>query len=391
MKYKAVIFDLYGTLVANFSESAHQEILRQMAGVLGVSPEEFARLWFDTYEQRAIGEISGPEDNIRYVCNKLGASPDEGRIREAARIRYDFTKRNLKPWPEALPVISRLKALGYRLALISDCSAETPASWQDTDLAPLMDATVFSCSVGLKKPDPGIFLAATAQLGVSPEDCLYVGDGASEELTGAKKVGMHPVMVRSVMETPDIHRIHEEKWEGPRISSLTEVLTLIADKPRDELSLTRVQAIVIHEDRVLFGFGKNHHFFIGGRLEKSETAEQGVLRELAEEANVSGTIVFGIAEPGSPSTLASAYNSHLTFLVDIGEQIPRVGYDPEETDVGEDVSLLGIQMIPLEQTESFTRIDIDYFKSLVDECHKRNATFPWLSRMESLIARWRQK
>lgn len=230
MKYKAVIFDLYGTLVANFSESAHQEVLRQMASVLGAPPNEFVRLWFDTYEQRAIGRISSPEDNIRYVCNQLGLSPDEGRIQEAARIRYDFTKRNLKPWPDAIPVISRLKALGYTLALISDCSAETPASWQDTELAPLMDATVFSCSVGMKKPDPGIFLAATTQLGVRPQDCLYIGDGGSQELTGAERVGMHPVMIRSALETPDVHRIHEDNWGGPRISSLSEILTIVADE-----------------------------------------------------------------------------------------------------------------------------------------------------------------
>ncbi len=390
MKYKAVIFDLYGTLVANFSEGAHREVLSKMAGVLGAPPDEFVRLWFDTYEQRAIGAISSPEDNIRYVCKKLGLHPDEGRIVEAARIRYDFTRFNLKPWPEAATVISRLKALGCRVALISDCSAETPASWQDTDLAPLMDATVFSCNVGLKKPDPGIFLAATSQLGVSPEDCLYVGDGASQELTGAKDVGMHPVMVRSALDTADAHRLHEEEWDGPRISSLTEVLALVTDRTGD-LNLVRVQAIVIQDCRALFGFGKHHHFFIGGRLEGGETSEQGALRELAEEANVKGTILFGIAEPGSPAALASAYNSHLTFLIDIGEQVPTLGYDPEETDVGERVSLLGIQMIPLEQTESFTRIDIDYFRSLVEECHRRNAAFPWLSEMERLITHWRQK
>ncbi len=390
MKYKAVIFDLYGTLVANFSESAHQEVLRQMAAVLGAPPDNFIHLWFDTYEQRAIGEISSPEDNIRYVCKKLGISPDEERIAEAAKIRYDFTRRNLRPWPEAVPVISLLKALGYRLALISDCSAETPASWNDTDLAPLMHVTVFSCRVGLKKPDPGIFLAATSQLGVRPEDCLYVGDGASQELAGAKKVGMHPVMIKSAAETADVHRVHEEQWDGTSISSLTEVLALVEDRPGD-LNLVRVQAIVIQDGKALFGFGKDHHFFIGGRLERGETAEHGVLRELAEEANVKGTIIFGIAEPGIPSTLASAYNLHLTFLVDIGEQVPRLGYDPEETDVGDQISLLGIQMIPLEKIESFTRIDIDYFKSLVDECCKRNALFPWLGKMESLTTRWRQK
>ena len=229
MKYKAVVFDLYGTLVANFSARAHEDVLRRMALVVGAPPDDFVRLWFESYDWRAVGKIASPEDNIKYVCQMLGISVDDVKVREAARLRYDFTRRNLKPWSEAVPAISRLRALGYKVALISDCSAETPLSWENTDLAPLMDAAVFSCTVGIKKPDPGIYLQATKQLGVSPQDCIYVGDGSSNELSGAAAVGMHPVMIRSPLETPDVHRVHEEKWEGPRISSLNEVLRLVSD------------------------------------------------------------------------------------------------------------------------------------------------------------------
>ena len=234
MKFKAVIFDLYGTLVDNFSAHAHEEVLRKMASVVGAPADDFVRLWFESYDWRAIGKIASPEENIRYVCQKLGISVEEVKVDEAARIRYEFTRKNLKPWSEAVPVISRLKALGYKVALISDCSAETPLSWGDTTLAPLMDVAVFSCNVGIKKPDPAIYLQATRQLGVKTEDCLYVGDGSSNELSGAAGVGMHPVMIRSPLETPDAHRIHEENWGGPRISSLSEVLRLVSD---DEAAL----------------------------------------------------------------------------------------------------------------------------------------------------------
>ena len=91
-----------------------------------------------------------------------------------------------------------------------------------------MDATVFSCLAGVRKPDPRIYLLATEQLAVRPEECLYIGDGSSHELTGAASVGMHPVLIRVPYEdTPDAVRINEEEWDGPRVSSLTEVLTLL--------------------------------------------------------------------------------------------------------------------------------------------------------------------
>ena len=92
----------------------------------------------------------------------------------------------------------------------------------------VFDEAVFSCDVGLNKPDPRFYEITCQRLGVRPEECLYIGDGSSHELTGAASVGMHPVLIRVPYEdTPDALRIREEEWDGPRISSLTEVLTLL--------------------------------------------------------------------------------------------------------------------------------------------------------------------
>ena len=48
MKYAAVIFDLFGTLVDNFSAREYESVLMQMASVLAVPYDDLARLWFDT-------------------------------------------------------------------------------------------------------------------------------------------------------------------------------------------------------------------------------------------------------------------------------------------------------------------------------------------------------
>jgi putative hydrolase of the HAD superfamily len=229
MPYKAIIFDLYGTLVDNFSLEKHETVLREMASILGAPPDEFMRMWFDSYEWRAIGKITSPEENIELICRKLGIPLDEEKIQSAGEVRRKFTRKGLDPWSDGIPVLQKLRQMGYKTALISDCSAETPESWPDTPLVSLMDVTAFSCVVGLKKPDPRIYLQTAERLGVKPEECLYVGDGSSQELSGAAAVGMHPVMIRSALETPDNHRIHEEDWQGPRITALTELLTLIAN------------------------------------------------------------------------------------------------------------------------------------------------------------------
>jgi putative hydrolase of the HAD superfamily len=230
MKYQAVIFDLFGTLVDNFSVEEHEGVLRNMASIIAAPADGFVRLWLDTFNERATGVFPSPDAVIEYICGKLGISAKVSQIQQAARIRYDFTRRALRLRPDAVSVLSALKSRGYKTALISDCSAETPAAWKDTPLAPLIDVALLSCLVGLRKPDPRIYHLATEQLGVEPQTCLYIGDGSSRELTGAAQVGMHPVLIRVPDESSDAHQIDREDWNGPVISSLTEVLALVSDK-----------------------------------------------------------------------------------------------------------------------------------------------------------------
>jgi putative hydrolase of the HAD superfamily len=131
------------------------------------------------------------------------------------------------PRPEAAEVLSKIQQKGYKIGLISDCSSNTIVLWENTGLKSFFEVTIFSCAVGIKKPDPRIYRMALEKLKVKPPDCLYIGDGSSYELTGALKVGMHPVRIRIPDEREDNFRIDEEDWDGPVISSLKEVLDLL--------------------------------------------------------------------------------------------------------------------------------------------------------------------
>ena len=71
--------------------------------------------------------------------------------------------------------------------MISVCSGDVEDVWDETPLAPHFDDVVLSCAVGLRKPDPAIYQLACERLGVEPEECLFVGDGANDELAGAER------------------------------------------------------------------------------------------------------------------------------------------------------------------------------------------------------------
>ena len=227
MKYRAVIFDLFGTLVENFTVSEYERVLAQMAAILNAPPAEFRQAWLDTFQGRTTGELPTSQSNIEYICRKLEIKVSAGQVEQAARARLDYTARSMKPRPDALEVLARLRTEGYQTGLVSDCSSEVPAVWDGTPFARLFDVTVFSCVAGIKKPDPRIYRMAMSRLRVTARECLYIGDGSSHELTGALAVGMHPVLIRDPGESRDAHFIDREEWHGEVISSLHEVLDLV--------------------------------------------------------------------------------------------------------------------------------------------------------------------
>ena len=226
MEYNAIIFDLFGTLVHMMPSSQGEKVLMQMASALSVPIDDLVLLWRRTSGQRMKGELSNCQDCIGHICEQLGVSVEYSRIDAAAQIRFHMNRREVMSLrADAIDVLSHLKLEGYKIGLISNCSFETTTLWQEVPLAPLIDAAVFSCLVGMMKPDPRIYRLATEQLGVEPQTCLYVADGVGQELSAASQLGMRAVQI--LVPGEDEYDPHREQWHGSVISSLTEILKLV--------------------------------------------------------------------------------------------------------------------------------------------------------------------
>ncbi len=229
MKYLAVIFDLVGTLADNFVSHEYEAALVQMASALSLPADDFRQMWSQTSKERNAGAFPGCEAHVERICRELGVRLERKQIKLAASLRLDYIRHVMTPRSDAMEVLWRLKEEGYRTGLISDCSAEIPLLWPENPLFPLIDAAVFSCSVGMRKPDPRIYQLEVERLDVCPEQCLYVGDGGSQELAGALSVGMQPVLIRLDADSIERHLINREHWDGPAVCSLREVLTIVAE------------------------------------------------------------------------------------------------------------------------------------------------------------------
>jgi putative hydrolase of the HAD superfamily len=207
-RYRAVVFDLWNTLVV-WPEDDGRNFYGQMADSLGIDHDRFSEAWLEQYHLRAIGPL---EPSVRAVCDQLGV--EEHRVQGLIGVRVDWTREALVPRPGAVEVLDELRRRGYRLGLISVCSEEVPQLWEGTELASRIDEPVFSCSVGVAKPDPRIYRIAAEQLGVETGDCLFVDDQPSF-VEGALEAGMDALL------------LGHEPWDGPRIERLEEVLEAV--------------------------------------------------------------------------------------------------------------------------------------------------------------------
>jgi putative hydrolase of the HAD superfamily len=127
---------------------------------------------------------------------------------------------------ETMEVLTLLKARGKRIGLVSNASTMEVAAWDRSPIAQLFDSTVFSCDVGYVKPDRRIYETCIDHLGVVPEECVFVGDGGSEELEGARDIGMVTIMIAGLIRGIWPGRIEERRKHADlMIEHLSELLS----------------------------------------------------------------------------------------------------------------------------------------------------------------------
>jgi len=212
---QAVVFDLWDTLV-DFDAVAGRAFQDEVAARLGRDPDEFAALWREGRSERESGPLRD------YV---LGLGAEDAVADEVVALRHESTRAMLKPRQGAVETLYELRDRGLRVGLITVCSEDVPEIWDETPFPGLFDSTVFSCAVGLRKPDPRIYRLACEQLGVEPAEAVFVGDGANDELAGAERVGMRAVLIHREGEEPMWDEVRD--WRGPRITAIPQVLSVL--------------------------------------------------------------------------------------------------------------------------------------------------------------------
>jgi len=209
---KAIAFDLWETLITDPPEQSRaQERLRldRMERILresGFASEAeriehaYRATWHRCQELYWSADRDIPcRTQIEHFLELLDIDGVAADALDALEEAYARAAIEILPLPVdgARELVVDLKTRGYRLGLISN-TGRTPGSalreiLDALDLAPFLDAMVFSNEHGVCKPQPSIFETLRQSLDVRYDEMLFVGDNLYVDVHGAQRCGMRAV------------------------------------------------------------------------------------------------------------------------------------------------------------------------------------------------------
>ena len=194
---RGVIFDLFHTLTARESQWSACPATYDM---LGVDRAAWDRVLLESSRWRLVGEERDPYTIFSRLVAEVDPTIPDAKVRDVlARrtVRFADCFRNIPT--ENVAMLRSLRAGGYKVALLSNADAFDIADYGGSALRGCFDVEIFSCDVGCVKPEPEIFHKCLDALGLPASECVFVGDGGSNELAGARAVGLRTVFVSGVM------------------------------------------------------------------------------------------------------------------------------------------------------------------------------------------------
>lgn len=204
-RIRAVVFDYYNTLIDIRTDEEKPEVFRFLSQYLqyyGLSINEQnlrAALDHEKKQYLKTKNEAYPEIDLEVVfssilekegiCNPFGAESCSKLFRLLSRERFQL-------FPDSIPVLKEIKRSGYLMGVVSD--AQKVFSLEEGEMLGLnqyFDHIVLSTQFGFRKPDRRLFAIACSLLDVPPAQAVYIGDDVRKDIGGAKKAGLHAILV----------------------------------------------------------------------------------------------------------------------------------------------------------------------------------------------------
>jgi putative hydrolase of the HAD superfamily len=196
---KAIFLDVGNTLRIVIEDKEFmanaRKLLVELTGTQ-MSPDDFNMLLEERYKilrKRAKEQLIEASEKEMWTQWMLPDFPAEkigllsGKL---TRLWRDSDGRRV-PRPDVKETVIELSRRGYKLGIIANTITETEIpDWLEADgLTQYFQTVILSSKVGIRKPNPEIYLEAARRIGSEPQHCVYVGDNPVRDVEGVLDAG----------------------------------------------------------------------------------------------------------------------------------------------------------------------------------------------------------
>ncbi len=186
MSLKAILFD-YGKVLC-YPPTSDDWVL--FAGFFGVSVPEFQQPYWDLRDDYDRAVVDAPK-YWRNVAAHLKKPISDALIPKLiANDNRQWTNAN----PHMVEFARRAKQAGLRIGILSNMQFDMVAALrQKFPWLNEFDTQIYTCEVGVIKPEPESYLISCRALGVQPSEVLFLDD-KQVNIDGAAAVGMKTLL-----------------------------------------------------------------------------------------------------------------------------------------------------------------------------------------------------
>jgi len=193
----AIIFDLFGTLIDESSdELAHKALSKYLADVHGgvFTAEEHLNLYHELIESRGLDSSEAVWEALLKL-SKLKNFEVHVELKSIMELHVRFHAQYAVLYDDVAEAIEVARKFTDLLGVVSDADKDVAlAILESAELLKYFSVVVTSGELGIRKPDPRLFLEACNRLGITPSECVVIGD-SWRDVEGGKRAGMKVVLI----------------------------------------------------------------------------------------------------------------------------------------------------------------------------------------------------
>ena len=179
---RAVILDAYGTILS----CPWPEFHAMLGSRFGLSAHSVRNGYLDSMISRETGAYADAGENMGAVLRSCGYEASRQECVEAAAMEAAFLAARVRLFADAVRALAMWRSAGRRLAVVSNCSVSTLPVLDRLAVPDLVDAITLSFQVGMRKPASAVFESASASIGCTPIEALYVDDDPKQSRAGSR-------------------------------------------------------------------------------------------------------------------------------------------------------------------------------------------------------------